>query len=62
MIKEAIKAVESATTFEDAFEKFKKATSVLDKKSAKRILHKNTAANKKSQLARHVFSLKEKSA
>ena len=57
-LREAIKAVRLSTEFEDGMEKFRKATSILDRASAKRILHKNAAANRKSSLARHVMSLK----
>jgi small subunit ribosomal protein S20 len=58
MVKEAIKAVRAVTTFDEAWEKFKTATKVLDKVAAKGIMHKNTAANQKSGLAKYVNSLK----
>ncbi len=58
-MKEAIREVREATEFEVAMEKFRKATSVLDKISARNIIHKNNAANRKSQLARYVMSLKK---
>ncbi|MBX3043442.1 MAG: 30S ribosomal protein S20 [Candidatus Kapabacteria bacterium] len=54
----AIRAVREATTFEEAMEKFRLATKVLDRISAKNVIHKNTAANKKSSLAKHVNKLK----
>lgn len=54
----AIRAVREASTFEEASEKFRLATKVLDRISAKNVLHKNAAANKKSALAKHVNKLK----
>jgi small subunit ribosomal protein S20 len=54
----AMRAVRESNTFEDAFEKFKLATQILDRISAKNVIHKNTAANKKSSLAKHVNKLK----
>lgn len=41
----------------EAEELFKKVTSMLDKLAKKNIIHDNKAANKKSQLAKHVASL-----
>ena len=58
-VKEAIKAVKASQNFEEAFEKLKLATKVLDKVAARGVLHKNNVANKKSKLARFVNSLKE---
>lgn len=60
-IKKAIKAVREAKTYEEAVEKFRLATKVLDKTSAKKIVHKNTAAHKKSHLAKFVHNLKSES-
>ncbi len=57
-LKEAIKAVRTAETFEEASEKLKTASKVLDKVAARRIYHKNNVANKKSKLAKFVNSLK----
>ena len=57
-VKEAIKAVRASETFEDGMNNLKVATKVLDKVAARRIFHKNNVANKKSQLARFVNSLK----
>jgi small subunit ribosomal protein S20 len=54
----AVRAVREATTFEEALEKFRLATKILDRISAKDVLHKNTAANKKSALAKFVNKLK----
>ena len=57
-LKEAIKSVRTAENFEVASENLKKVTRILDKVSAKKIIHKNNAANKKAKLAKHVNSLK----
>jgi small subunit ribosomal protein S20 len=56
-MKTYIKQVLSTTSKEEGLEKFKKAASVLDKMVNKGIIHRNTAANKKSQLMKHVNSL-----
>ncbi len=58
LAKEAIKAVKSSKSYDEAVEKLSKAYKILDKISAKRVLHKNNAANRKSQLARFVNSLR----
>ncbi|ROL60552.1 30S ribosomal protein S20 [Bacteroidetes/Chlorobi group bacterium ChocPot_Mid] len=57
-LKEAIKSVRTAENFEVASENLKKVTKILDKVSAKKIIHKNNAANKKAKLAKLVNSLK----
>ncbi len=59
-VKYALRDVRESKTFEDALAKFQKATSILDKVAAHGVIHKNNASNKKSKLARYVFSLKEK--
>ncbi|NLU50167.1 MAG: 30S ribosomal protein S20 [Syntrophomonadaceae bacterium] len=54
-MKTAIKRFEAAVAdnnIELAREKFVKATSMIDKNCAKGIIHKNTAARRKSRLAR----------
>jgi small subunit ribosomal protein S20 len=56
-MKTYIKQVLSTTSKEQGLEKFNKAASVLDKMVSKGIIHRNTAANKKSQLMKHVNSL-----
>lgn len=61
-MKEAIKSVRLATSYEEALENFRKATSILDKVTSRGIIHKNNAANKKASLAKHVKSLKTESA
>lgn len=55
--KRAMKDVRSATSYDEAMEKFKVATRVLDKISARGIVHKNYAANHKSSLNKYVNSL-----
>jgi len=56
-MKTYIKQVLSTTSKAEGLEKFNKAASVLDKMVSKGIIHRNTAANKKSQLMKHVKSL-----
>jgi len=56
-MKTAIKNVENASEKNEATEAFKEATSVLDKLAGKGVIHKNKAANKKSQLAKRVNSI-----
>jgi small subunit ribosomal protein S20 len=56
-MKTNIKKVLSTTSKEEGLEKFKKAASVLDKMVSKGVIHRNTAANKKSKLMKHVNSL-----
>lgn len=57
-LKLAMRAVREATTYEVAFDKLKVAGSLLDKLSCRGIMHKNTAAHRKSSLASYVNSLK----
>ncbi len=57
-LREAIKSVRTAETYEVASENLIKASKVLDRVSAKNIIHKNNAANKKSKLAKFVNSMK----
>lgn len=56
-MKMAIRGVKEATTFEEAIAKYQTATSILDKVSSKRIIHKNNAANHKSALYKLVKKL-----
>lgn len=58
-MKMAMRSVRETTNFDEAWEKFKYATKVLDKVAARGIIHKNNAANKKSSLAKYVNSLKK---
>ncbi len=53
-VKVAIKAVREAKTYDEAMQKLSAAMSVLDRVSAKGVMHKNNAANKKSGLASFV--------
>lgn len=56
-MREALKAVRLAKTAADGQEKLKIAYSILDKVSARGIIHKNNAANRKSGLAKLVAKL-----
>jgi len=56
-MKTAIKNVQKAATKEEAISALTKAVSVLDRLAAKGIIHRNTAANKKSKLTRLVNKL-----
>jgi small subunit ribosomal protein S20 len=53
----AVKKVRSAKTKDDAAEAMKKINKLLDQLAAKGIIHRNTAANKKSRLSRKVNSM-----
>ncbi len=55
----AIRSVRESQNYDEASENLKNAVSVLDKVSARGIIHKNAAANRKSKLAKYVNSLKE---
>lgn len=52
-----MKEVRSATSHSEAVEKLKIVTKILDKISARGIVHKNYAANHKSSLSKFVNSL-----
>jgi len=54
MIKDATKAVRAAQNITDAEALLHQAAKVLDRSASKGIIHKNTAANRKSSLALHV--------
>lgn len=56
-MREAIKAVRTATSADVAREALTKAFSVLDRATARGVIKKNTAANNKSRLALHVRKL-----
>ena len=58
LVKDAVKAVRTATDSADAAAKLIIATSILDKVTARGVMHKNTASNRKSSLARAVNRLK----
>lgn len=57
-LKTHIKKVKSSENKETAAVALKEAQSVIDKLVTKGIIPKNTAANKKSKLTRHVNSMK----
>ena len=56
-IKEAVKAVFASDSYEAGMEKLKLATHLLDRLSLRGVIHKNTAANRKSSMARFLNSL-----
>ncbi len=56
-MKTAIKDLRSTEEKAVAEEKFRKVTTILDRLATKRIIHPNTAAHKKSKLAKFVQSL-----
>ena len=53
-----IKTVLEITDKEKAKEEYLKAVSFIDKAAGKGLIHKNTAARRKSQITRHLNSLK----
>lgn len=57
MMKTWINRIEKTSNKEEALKLFPEAVSVIDKVAQKGIIHKNTAANKKSRLAKHVNAL-----
>jgi small subunit ribosomal protein S20 len=52
-----IKKLKETENKKEALDLYKKVSSMLDKLAKKNILHKNTAANKKSKLAKYVNDL-----
>ena len=56
-LKTVIKKVLSATTKKDAEKVFGNAVSIIDKASLKGLIHKNTAARRKSRITRYLNSL-----
>ena len=57
-VRGAVKSVHAAETAEDAQAKLVMASSTIDKAAKKGIVHKRTAARKKSRLAKKVNALK----
>ena len=53
-----IKTVLELTDKEKAHVEYSKAVSFIDKAAGKGLIHKNTAARRKSQITRHLNSLK----
>ncbi|MCK5743042.1 MAG: 30S ribosomal protein S20 [Chlorobi bacterium] len=59
IVKNAIKDVQSCEKYDEAVVKLNFAAKALDRNTARGIMHKNTAARRKSMLAKFVNSLKE---
>ena len=57
LMRTSIKKIRSATDKEQVQIELKKTNSLLDKLAAKKIIHKNKAANYKSKLAKYANSL-----
>lgn len=57
-LRTAIKRTMTATDAETAEQAFRETTALLDRYATRNLLHKHKAARKKSQLAKHVASLK----
>jgi ribosomal protein S20 len=60
MMRNALKAVRTAETRDDLVEKVRVATRVIDRLAVKGIVHKNFAANRKSQMARMIANFAAK--
>ncbi len=58
LVKQAIRAVEEATTYESASLLLSKAQSILDRVAARGVMHKNTVARRKARLSSLVKNLK----
>ena len=57
LMKDSVKEVTSAKTKKEAEDNLKKAVSLLDKMVVKGILHRNTAAHQKANLAKRVQAM-----
>ncbi len=57
LVKQALREVREAVSYEDAVAKVNKAYSILDKVAARGVIHKNNASNHKSQAARILSKL-----
>ena len=53
----AVKQLKTITDKSEATEQYPKVVSMIDKLARKNVIHKNKAANLKSQLSRHIESL-----
>ncbi len=53
-LKQAIKAVRRATSLQEAESLLRQAAKLIDRSAARGVIHSNTAANRKSALARFV--------
>ena len=60
MMRNALKAVRTAETRDDLVERVRVATRVIDRLAVKGIVHKNYAANRKSQMARLIANFAAK--
>ena len=60
-LKTAIKQTMSATDAETAEASFRATSALLDRYATRKLVHKNKVARKKSQLAKHVASLRGES-
>ena len=58
-LRTSIKKVLSSTSKKDAELVYASAISVIDKAVSKNLIHKNTGARRKSQISRHLNSLKK---
>ncbi len=54
LIKRTTKAVHRATSLEEAERLLQEAVKIIDRSAARGVIHRNTAANRKSALARFV--------
>ena len=57
-LKTSIKRTMNATDAETAEQSFRETSALLDRFANRNLVHKNKAARKKSQLAKHVASLR----
>ena len=57
-LRSAIKQCVAATDAETAEKAFRETSALLDRYASRNLIHRNKAARKKSQLARHVASLR----
>ena len=57
-LRTAIKRCVGATDADTAEEAFRETSALLDRYASRNLLHRNKAARKKSQLAKHVASLR----
>jgi small subunit ribosomal protein S20 len=58
-VKLAVRAVREATEYAGGMEKLSTAIKVIDRASAKGIIHKNNASRRKSRLSKFILSLKK---
>ena len=60
MMRNALKAVKSATSKETLVEEARKAQQVLDRLASKGLIHKNFASHRKSQMARLIAAFDQR--